>query len=131
MDVEELRLSLNLERFSYVYVQKVLGIVMPIYIITINSRYPNKFIPYKRLNSSMVSQTYTMNLLKLEKVKLSPPVLLSNFQGKIYENSYIVLRDIGAEDLLAKRNLIPYDIKKLKSLSFNFMENELYANGTI
>lgn len=104
---------------------------MPIYIITINSRYPNKFIPYKRLNSSMVSQAYTMNLLKLEKVKLSPPVLLSNFQGKIYENSYIVLRDIGAEDLLTKRNLIPYDIKKLKSLNFNFMENELYANGTI
>lgn len=96
---------------------------MPIYIITINSRYPSKFIAYRRLNSSMVSQAYSMNLLNLEKVKLTPPVLLSNFQGTIYENSYIVVRDIGAEDLLTKRNLIPYNIKKLRSLKNDFTES--------
>jgi hypothetical protein len=71
----------------------------------------------------MVSQAYSMNLLNLEKVKLTPPVLLSNFQGTIYENSYIVVRDIGAEDLLTKRNLIPYNIKKLRSLKNDFTES--------
>jgi hypothetical protein len=123
VNIKELKLSLNLERFTYIYIQKVLGIIMPIYIITINSRYPSKFIAYRRLNSSMVSQAYSMNLLNLEKVKLTPPVLLSNFQGTIYENSYIVVRDIGAEDLLTKRNLIPYNIKKLRSLKNDFTES--------
>jgi len=119
---KELKLSLNLESFTYVYIQKILGIVIPIYVISINSRYPNKFISFKRLNSSLVSQIYTMDILKLKKVKLSPPVLLDNFEGNIYENSQIVLRDIGAEDLLTKRNLIPFDVKKLRSLKYNFLE---------
>jgi hypothetical protein len=64
-----------------------------------------------------------MDILKLKKVKLSPPVLLDNFEGNIYENSQIVLRDIGAEDLLTKRNLIPFDVKKLRSLKYNFLES--------
>ena len=122
MTNKELKLSLNLESFTYVYIQKILGIVIPIYVISINSRYPNKFISFKRLNSSLVSQIYTMDILKLKKVKLSPPVLLDNFEGNIYENSQIVLRDIGAEDLLTKRNLIPFDVKKLRSLKYNFLE---------
>lgn len=122
MTHKELKLSLNLESFSYIYIQKILGIVIPIYVISINSRYPNKFISFKRLNSSLVSQIYTMDILKLKKVKLSPPVLLDNFEGNIYENSQIVLRDIGAEDLLTKRNLIPFDVKKLRSLKYNFLE---------
>lgn len=123
MTNKELKLSLNLESFTYVYIQKILGIVIPIYIISINSRYPNKFISFKRLNSSLVSQMYTMDILKLKKVKMSPPVLLDNFEGNIYENSQIVLRDIGAEDLLVKRNLIPFDVKKLRSLKYNFIES--------
>lgn len=123
MTNKELKLSLNLESFTYIYIQKILGIVVPIYIITINSRYPNKFIPFKKLTNSLVSQMYTMNILKLEKVKMSPPVLLDNFEGNIYENSQIVLRDIGAEDLLVKRNLIPFDVKKLRSLKYNFIES--------
>jgi hypothetical protein len=64
-----------------------------------------------------------MNLLKLEKVKLSPPVLIYDFKSTIYENSHIVVRDIGAEDLLSKRNLIPFEIKKLRSLKNDFTES--------
>ena len=123
MTTKELILSLNLERYTYIYIQKILAVIVPIYIITINSRYPSKFIPYKRLNSSLVSQFYSMNLLKLEKVKLSPPVLIYDFKSTIYENSHIVVRDIGAEDLLSKRNLIPFEIKKLRSLKNDFTES--------
>jgi len=125
MTSNELKLSLNLEKFTYVYIQKVLNIVFPIYIITINSRYPSKFIPFKKLKSSLVSQTYNVNLLKLEKCKLSFPILLQDFSGTIYENSYIIVRDIGAEDLLYKRSLIPFDIKKLRSMNTNLIESIL------
>ncbi len=87
------------------YIQKVLGSAVSLYLVSINSRYPEKFIPSKVLKNNLTTQGYRVGLEGLEKFKLTPPVELDNFSGNLLPNSYIVVRDLGGESILSNRVL--------------------------
>lgn len=80
---------------------------MNIYIVTYDSRYPTKHIPLKRFKTTSVSTLYRMDFLSAKITKLTPPILLSEFSGIIPLNALVYVRDIGAENFLALRNIHP------------------------
>jgi len=101
----ELRSTLGFDDFMNCYIQKVLGTAVSLYLVSINSRYPEKFIPSKVLKNNLTTQGYRVGLEGLEKFKLTPPVELSSFSGNLLPNSYIVVRDLGGEGILSNRVL--------------------------
>lgn len=124
MDGQTLKSQLGLTNFDYVYIQKVLGLSYKIYIISINSRYPSKFIPYKILKNSQVADIFLAKSNSIGgNLRLTPPIELDMFRGKIQNNSIIFIRDVSGEQFIDKgmyENKVQnvYDItKKVRNAS--------------
>lgn len=114
MTSEELKTHLNIV-YPKTYIQKSLGLAKNIYLVTFDSRYPEKSIPLRLFKNSLSSQVYksTTNLLEpISNLKFTYPVLIENYINDIIENSYIVVRDLGGEMFLKNRNLIPLSFIK-------------------
>lgn len=107
MTGSELKTYFNLDSFSKVYIQKVLNSIVPIYIISLNSRYSNQHIPRKLLQFNKTSMLYRFKGKNAKFVKLSPPVMLDDYSQNINPNDFVLIRDLGAERYLLNRNLSP------------------------
>lgn len=107
MKAKDIISLLDLEEYSMATIQKVIGGSIDIYVISIDSRYPLKHIPYKLLKKSISTQMYRNKQNSLKRVLLTPPVLLNRFNGKISGNAYVFVRDLGREYLLnPSRNIL-------------------------
>ena len=99
---EQLKKDLGLDEFNYVYIQKVLSIGLPIYIISCDSRYPHRYIPYaklKNLRSSKFLKLKTNNgeEYKFSSLKLTPPFDIESTHVFINQSSLIWIRDLAGE----------------------------------
>lgn len=99
---EILKRDLGLSELDYVYIQKILGISPAIYIITYDTRYPNRYIPKTRLMSLTSSKFTRLQTVKKEEfrfseLKLSPPFDLDTVSPRINSSSVFMLRDISGE----------------------------------
>ena len=99
---EILKRDLGLESFDYTYIQKILGISPSIYIVTYDTRYPNRYIPRSRLmnlQSSKFTRLKTVHKDEFEfsELKLSPPFDLDQVSPHISSSSVFLLRDIAGE----------------------------------
>jgi hypothetical protein len=110
MSPTEIIQELQLDKYSNSTIQKVIGGSINIYVITLNSRYPQKFIPYSLLKNTLTSQTYKIKPEGVKKSKLTPPVDLKSFSFEIPTNSYIVVRDLGGENFLDYREIEPLEL---------------------
>lgn len=96
----ELKVSLGLEEYTNCYIQKVLGVGVNLYLVTINTRFPEKHIPTKLLRNNLTTQQFRITNTGLDKLKLTPGVEVEGFSGTLAPNSFIVVRDLGAEAFL-------------------------------
>ena len=46
----QLKTDLGLDKFKYAYIQKVIDMAQDVYIVTVDSRYPNVFFGRSKLN---------------------------------------------------------------------------------
>ncbi len=111
---ELLKRDLGLNQIDHVYIQKILGIALSIYVVSYNSRYPNLNIPRSKLKSIR-----TMTIDKVRSIpseflftpyKLSPPIELDVFIARIPSNSIIITQDICG-DRFQNKSLFESTIK--------------------
>lgn len=120
MNSQDLISILNLENYPMSYIQKVISSVVPTYIITYDSRFPTKFIPFKRFRLTPSSTLYRVTGEKqVLKLRLTPPIKLDSFSATLPLNSFVYVRDIGGDGFLTPRNITPaaQDESPLKSIS--------------
>jgi hypothetical protein len=100
---EQLIADLGLEKFRYIFVQKVLGYALPIYIITFNSRYPTVSLSatrVKKLKFTWVGKAKKMGIHTYVKpIKLTPPIYLKSAMISMTTGSIVIQRDISGEYL--------------------------------
>ena len=67
------------------------------YIVTVNSRFPNKFISISELNTAKVAWSAVSEDNKLVKRKFTPPINLDSFRGNIAGRAIITVRDMAGD----------------------------------
>jgi hypothetical protein len=103
---EALKHSLGLDKLSYVVIQKVIGLAIPTFIVTFDSRHPTTYIPYARvlkLKFSTLKQVVSSKPksvlsdvnIKLKKIKVLPPYDIESYDRIISTRSLIFTRDLG------------------------------------
>jgi hypothetical protein len=84
-----------------VYIQKVIGIALPIYIVTFNSRYSTTLIGstrVKNIKSTWLGKVKIKGVhLYLKHIKLTPPLQLNSSMTYMVSGSLIIMRDIAGE----------------------------------
>lgn len=96
-----LKTDLGLDRLQYVYIAKVINVSLNVYIIFFDSRFPNTHIPVYKIKNL---DTFVMGKLKISSMgygidtfRITPPILLDEFTGKIPLNSLVYRLDICGE----------------------------------
>jgi len=100
----QLQADLGLSRFGRnVTIQKVIGIGLPIYLITFNSKYPNvnlSAVRVKNIKSTWFGKVKRKAVhTHLKPMKLTPPLQLSTAMMRPVSGSLLLLRDIAGEIL--------------------------------
>lgn len=97
----QLKKDLGLNKFKHVYIQRIIGISIPIYIISFNSRYPELYISISKLKNV---KTTTISRLKKASngfdfplFKMTPPEELNNFNDNVSGNAIIITQDLCGE----------------------------------
>ena len=112
----QLQVDLGLAKFKKVFIQKVLGQSLPIYVITFNSRYPNVTLSatrVKKLKFTWIAKAKRSGLhTRIKPVKLTPPLYLESAMIRMTSNSIIVFRDLAGEYLRQPR-MFAYTDKQL------------------
>ena len=110
-----LKHDLGLDNIKHVYIQKIIGTAINIYVVSYNSRFPSLYIPRSKLK-----QIKTMTLNKVRSLpnkflfinfKLTPPVELDDFIARIPSNSIIITQDICGDRFQNKAILESKEIK--------------------
>ena len=101
---QQLQADLGLSKFKQnVFIQKVIGYALPVYIITYNSRYPGVnlgAIRVKKIKSTSISRIKRKAIHVFSKpIKLTPPLPLQNSMFQPVTGSIIIMRDIAGEYL--------------------------------
>jgi hypothetical protein len=110
-----LQSDLGLERFQRVFIQKVLGIAVPIYVITYNSKYPNVVLSaarVKKLKFAWVGKAKRKGVHTYVKpIKLTPPLYLDSAMIRMTSGSIVFLRDLAGDYLRNPRMFSYTDFK--------------------
>ncbi len=121
-----LKNALGLNKFNFVWIQKVMGISIPIFLVTIDSRYPKIYLS---MNSVKKSKTAIINTIKksvfslnIKEIKLTPPVLINNTSFNIGSNTLVIVRDVAGDYFHNSKIFedIAIDIE-LKNININIM----------
>jgi hypothetical protein len=112
----ELKKALGLEKFEFCYIQKVLGISVPIFFVTVDSRRPTVYLTMYKVNTSKSTiirrlKRATGDFYFLNKFVMSPPLLIERSTVNVLGNAIIIIRDLAGEYL---RNMDFYPKKKIK-----------------
>lgn len=117
---EKLINALKLKNFKYIWLQKIIDISIPIYVITVDSRRSTTFFgisKLKKLDSTVLKRTkqYGFNKILMKNPKFSVPIPLQYFSQKIGSNAIIIRRDLSGEYQFDS-NLYEKEIKLRKLL---------------
>jgi hypothetical protein len=97
---EQLQADLGLTKFNNnVFVQKIMGVALPIYVITYNSRYPTVALSatrVKKLKFTWFGRSKRKGIHTYVKpVKLTPPLYLKSAMVTMTSGSIVVMRDLA------------------------------------
>jgi hypothetical protein len=98
----DLKKSLGLDNFPYVYIQKILSIAQPTFIITVDSRRPKIYLSISRVKKSRSTLVQKIKRKGIDYVipqdfRLTPPVLIDSTNPLVNTGTLIIRRDIGAD----------------------------------
>ena len=95
--------DLGLERFKHIFLQKVIGIALPIYVITYNSKYPNVTLSasrVKKLKFTWIGRAKEKGIhTYVAPAKLTPPLYLESAMVNMVTGSLVIFRDLSGEYL--------------------------------
>jgi len=98
---EKLIKAFGLENFRSAYVQKVIDSSIDIFIITVDSRYYYKKLTYGDVKNSITNIFSKLkvfsDIAEIRDVKVTPPIELQDFTGKIHSNAIVIRQDISGE----------------------------------
>lgn len=103
---EKLKQDLGLGKFKYILIHKILSLPINVYVITINSRFPGIYIPFKR--AKYLKSAYLKKLKKhlglmqtanytAKDMVTTPPIPLTSFDRPINNNDVVMVRDMAGE----------------------------------
>ena len=97
----QLKTDLGLDKFKYAYIQKIIDMAQDVYIVTVDSRYPNVFFGRSKLNKvdnvSVLKTKMTPFGYSFKDYKLTPGILLDDFKGNISSNAMIIRQDLTGD----------------------------------
>lgn len=97
----QLKKDLGLELFQNVVIQKAINFPIPLYVVTYNSRYPERAIFYskvKAIKTSLITKLKQYGVAnKFKELRLTPPIDLNYFNSRLRTNSMIFCRDMCGE----------------------------------
>ncbi len=101
---QQLQADIGLSKFKRnVFIQKVIGYALPIYIVTYNSRYPNVNLGatrVRKLKSTWIGKVKRKAIhINLSQIKLTPPIPLASSMIQPVSGSIIIMRDVAGEYL--------------------------------
>jgi len=103
---QQLKIDLGLANFQNVVIQKAINFPIPLYVVTYNSRYPERAIFYSKVKSIKTSFLAKLrqygNQSKFKTIKLTPPVDLNYFNKTLRTNVIIYARDMCGEQFRDK-----------------------------
>jgi len=103
----QLKKDLGLTNFKYAYIQRIIGMSMPVYVVTIDSKYPTIFLSWgkiKKLKSTWIGNAIHRgkDFIKKE-LKLTPPIRIEDLNIIPISRSVIFIRDMAGEYLIRQR----------------------------
>lgn len=105
---ELLKNAFGISKFKHIYIQKIIDMPQNVYVITINSRFPDIHIPINKINKLKSNKFQKLRVtpgnIQAKSFKLTPPINLNDFVGRITSNAIIIFRDIAGE-LYMNKNL--------------------------
>lgn len=98
----QLKKDLGLDLFQNVVIQKAINFPIPLYVVTYNSRYPERAIFYSKVKSITTSFITKLKRFgvenKFKTIRLTPPVDLNYFNNiRLKSGTYIFMRDMAGE----------------------------------
>lgn len=88
-----------------VYIQRTLDVTPPIFILTLDSRYQDKFLSPNNVRNTKTTQIKVMTAphnQNITKLKLTPPILLDQFNGLLPSRCIYILRDIVGDHVISQ-----------------------------
>lgn len=104
MTSKELKIRLGLENYTQCYIQELLTSSIPVYMITINSFQPDKYIPNKLLKFNQIGDLFKVKNNTIKVSKFSDPTNIDSYSQDISENALVFVRDLCGLMLLEKRS---------------------------
>ena len=120
-----LKRDLGLSKFQFVTIQKVVGLGIPTFVITVDSRHPTVYISYSKIlkiKSAVLKQILSSKprtltsgpQFKAKKIKMTPPMDLESFDRIIPTRSLIFIRDMAGEFVMNRKmyeNAKEFDVR--------------------
>lgn len=103
MKPSELKIRLGLSQYKNCYIQELLTSSISIYIVTINSFQPDKFISTKLLKFSEIGDLFRVKKKEIKVSKFSDPTNIDSFSRDVPENALVFVRDLAGLIVLEKR----------------------------
>ncbi len=104
----QLKKDLGLGKFKYAYIQKIINMAQDVYVVSVDSRYPNVFFGFtklKKVKSTTISRVKRKPFgYDFKRYSLTPPILLDDFKGDISGNAMVIRQDITG-DYFMKDNM--------------------------
>lgn len=103
MKASDLKIRLGLESYKNCYIQELLITSIPIYVVTINSLYPDKFISTKLMRFNEISDLFKVKNETIKVAKWSDPTNIDSYSFEISDNALVFVRDLCGLLLKEKR----------------------------
>ena len=100
--------NLGLDKFKQVYFQKLIDVPFPIYIITVDSRYPSRSIPTSQAKNAKTTSFKRITTTSDSLISVSPKLstlrkLDPASKTQIPKGALIIIRDLAGENYINKK----------------------------
>lgn len=97
----QLKRDLGIDQFKNVWIYKLLAIPFNVYVVVLDSRFPNRYIPIfkvRKTESLILKRLVNFrDIYKMKAYKISQPMQVEDYNQRIPTNSLIIMHDLAGE----------------------------------
>ena len=116
----QLKKLFGISKFKYAYIQEIINTPYPIYLITVNTRYPLNPFPLSKMKLSRFNQTKIAKMdgdqIKVKWAKKNLPILLSEWDKSFLAGSLFILQDISGSMYRPAVKFFDPDVRNITSV---------------
>ncbi len=100
---EKLKHELGLGKFKYVLIQRALGISLPIFVISFDSRFPKVLLSISKIRNlkftwlGRLKSSFDYDDVQKNKLKFTPPLRIETADVLPRSNAVVLLQDLAGE----------------------------------